>query len=493
MRIIILFLFSICLFLTSYSKDLSSLQGKDIIIPYSTIHDGSQYHEDDNSIGCVYTSSALQNFNFKSKYLYHSTIWGKPIHVLSVETINKGKKDEAIVIVAMFNNEKVAIHIPFRYKADKKPYSARWFSNTEREIGFSSVYQIGRQRDLYFPYVETQTIDSIKSIFSNQIVYPIKSSLRIKSDRRDFEINTTPSSYYASQNLLLGKPYLFQDILLSEDYAFYHNSQCLLIKLKDMSGRISYFPIRCKTMESPFTFPIVSNDNHEEHTPFLDKLGDSFALENDLIDLSQSESISTVLTEITQRYLGKEIYFDTKIRDSYIENEPSIYLKDENSFVRYGVAPKGFYTLAKIVKAPSDKHRPLLWNYAILQDSISRVAVPINKSFLNFCQLGSEKREYDLAEQLEEERLQQEREERYAREEREELNRLARKYGSSNAKLISNGEIRLGFSKAMVEEAWGSPGDIMTVSNALGTVECWIYGYSSYVYFKGNKVVQIIN
>lgn len=96
-------------------------------------------------------------------------------------------------------------------------------------------------------------------------------------------------------------------------------------------------------------------------------------------------------------------------------------------------------------------------------------------------------------ERLEQERTERERQARYEREEREEYNKLVRRFGASNARLISEGEIRLGFTKAMVEESWGSPADITTVTNQMGTIECWIYGYSSFVYFRGNKVVQIIN
>ena len=86
-----------------------------------------------------------------------------------------------------------------------------------------------------------------------------------------------------------------------------------------------------------------------------------------------------------------------------------------------------------------------------------------------------------------------EREEVWRRQERQEQEALVRKFGSVNAKLISEGSIRLGFTKEMVKESWGFPYDTMTVSNNYGTVECWIYGFGTYVYFRGNKVVQIID
>jgi|GEM_PF-5672651 len=70
---------------------------------------------------------------------------------------------------------------------------------------------------------------------------------------------------------------------------------------------------------------------------------------------------------------------------------------------------------------------------------------------------------------------------------------LIKTYGKNNANIILNGEIRLGFTKEMVLESWGNPDNVNSLINQDGKIDCWSYGLITVVYFKGNKVVQIIN
>ena len=77
------------------------------------------------------------------------------------------------------------------------------------------------------------------------------------------------------------------------------------------------------------------------------------------------------------------------------------------------------------------------------------------------------------------------------KEEQEYYQMLVRKYGKTNAKLIKEGEVRIGFTKEMCIEAWGEPEYINTSTTANGKIEQWVDGWFSYLYFKGNKLVTI--
>lgn len=55
---------------------------------------------------------------------------------------------------------------------------------------------------------------------------------------------------------------------------------------------------------------------------------------------------------------------------------------------------------------------------------------------------------------------------------------LAKKYGKANAKLIIEGRVRLGWTKEMCRESWGSPHDINTITGSWGVHEQWVYEYS---------------
>ena len=55
---------------------------------------------------------------------------------------------------------------------------------------------------------------------------------------------------------------------------------------------------------------------------------------------------------------------------------------------------------------------------------------------------------------------------------------LAKKYGKANAKLIIEGRVRLGWTREMCRESWGSPDDINTMTGSWGVHEQWVYEYS---------------
>lgn len=69
---------------------------------------------------------------------------------------------------------------------------------------------------------------------------------------------------------------------------------------------------------------------------------------------------------------------------------------------------------------------------------------------------------------------------------------LTKKFGASNAKLIMDGVVRIGMTKAMCKEAWGSPDDINKTIGSWGTHEQWVYG-NSYLYFEGDRLTAIQN
>jgi len=69
-------------------------------------------------------------------------------------------------------------------------------------------------------------------------------------------------------------------------------------------------------------------------------------------------------------------------------------------------------------------------------------------------------------------------------------NKLVKRFGVGNANYISEGRIKVGMTKAMVEEAWGLPEDINSTRGAYGNHEQWVYG-SRYIYFEGNRLTTI--
>lgn len=70
---------------------------------------------------------------------------------------------------------------------------------------------------------------------------------------------------------------------------------------------------------------------------------------------------------------------------------------------------------------------------------------------------------------------------------------LTKKYGASNANLILQGKIRIGMTKSMCIDSWGSPSDINKTTGSFGVHEQWVYGLGSYVYFENGVITTIQN
>ena len=70
---------------------------------------------------------------------------------------------------------------------------------------------------------------------------------------------------------------------------------------------------------------------------------------------------------------------------------------------------------------------------------------------------------------------------------------LTKKFGVSNANLILEGKVRIGMTKDMCKEAWGSPRDINRTISDFGTHEQWVYGSGQYLYFENGKLTSIQN
>jgi hypothetical protein len=73
------------------------------------------------------------------------------------------------------------------------------------------------------------------------------------------------------------------------------------------------------------------------------------------------------------------------------------------------------------------------------------------------------------------------------------VNGLIKKYGKKFGAKIASGQVELGMTKDMCNQAWGEPRNIRQTATATGTNEKWFYGDDSYLRFKGNSLIEIQN
>lgn len=67
---------------------------------------------------------------------------------------------------------------------------------------------------------------------------------------------------------------------------------------------------------------------------------------------------------------------------------------------------------------------------------------------------------------------------------------LTKRFGKANAQLIIEGNVKLGMTREMCRESWGSPSDINTTVGSYGKHEQWVYN-NSYLYFENGKLTDI--
>lgn len=145
----------------------------------------------------AYTSESLKSFKFKPEYLYGDSIFNTPLFIEDVLNINIGKKDEALVIKAIKNNETIAIYIPLRYNSESPLVTALWFETHKLVVGFSKVYMECKKEDLIIPYYDYNKIKELYNSLKDKFVYPCKKSASIVSRGDGY------SRYDEDRNLIL--------------------------------------------------------------------------------------------------------------------------------------------------------------------------------------------------------------------------------------------------------------------------------------------------
>lgn len=435
------------------------LKGKRIIIPpLKEIQRGSSY-----------TADVLSKMKFEDKFEYNELIYGDTLAITDVQHLNVGdKKNEKVLIHLLHNGIPIVFYLPIYFKSDDQRVYRNFYTNLTTDLGVFSVNKIAKIENINLCYYDADLISQINLEWLNHLVYPRETEFAEVYNGRHF----------ATEQMNKFEPYLFLGFKFLNLNNSNGNFEILNAVFSNKNGVKYYLPIQ----------HAHSHENANGH--ILQDFTDSFYSDIELKTHCENNRNAALIDSIQQLYVGKEVYIDkSKLENS--TSERAFNLASRNgSLNNWG---DGYFKISEVRMLPSYNNKPFYQYFAIAHNESSEFAIPIDNNFHNIVVDGLTHRAEVEAEasRLKIERMAQEAE--WERQEREQKAALSRKYGSANAKLISDGAIRLGFTKAMVREAWGAPYDTMTVSNNYGSVECWIYGLGSYVYFRGNKVIQIID
>lgn len=447
-------------FLLAFAENnVMDLTGKHIIIPPLV----------EIQRGSFYTVDVLNKLKFDEKYEYNELIFGDTLTVTDVKHLNKDdKKKEMILVQLIHNNRPIVLYLPLYIKDDDKRIYRNFYEKGEYVVEFFSVNEKISFDKVRLCYYDADMISHINSLWLNRLVYPRKAE--------SAKIN----GKYKFETALMTKlePFIFCGFEFLDTEERNGNFEMLNAVFSDKEGVRYYLPINAAHIEE-------HRNGYQLHN-----LPNAFFSEAELQAYCKQNRDSVLIEMVEQRYVGSEVFIDEskldkrKVERAYNTSYNWETLKDWGD---------GYFHITGIKMLPSHSNRPYFNYFAIASNERGEFAIPIDKDFSDIVVSASIHREELAEENSQKERERRELEAEWKKQERQEQQALARKFGSGNAKLISEGSIRLGFTKAMVKESWGIPYNIMTVSNNYGTIECWIYGFGTYVYFKGNKVVQIID
>lgn len=460
MKKTLLLLFTILsCFLAFAENNVMELNGKRIIIPpLVKIQRGS-----------FYTTEVLNKLKFDEKFEYNELVFGDTLTVTDVKHLNKDdKKNEMILIQLIHNNRPIVLYLPLYIKHDDKRIYRNFYGKGETDIGFFSVNEKIPLDNVRLCYYDADLINRINQKWLNRLVYP-----------RETEFAKIFGTYkLETERMTKLEPFIFCGFEFLNTEERNGNFEMLNAVFSDKKGIRYYLPIN------------AANVDEHNYGYQLHNLTNAFYSEAELKAYCEQNRDSVLIDMVEQQYMGTEVFIDEskldkrKAERAYNIAHPGEYLKDWGD---------GYFHITGVKMLPSHSNRPYFNYFAIASNGSSEFAIPIDIDFSDIVVMASKHRKEVAEETSRKEQERREREEEWRRQERQEQEALVRKFGSVNAKLISEGSIRLGFTKEMVKESWGIPYDTMTVSNNYGTVECWIYGFGTYVYFRGNKVVQIID
>lgn len=471
---------------------------------------------------CFYSFSqvtAKGEYNFKSKFRFKknasnvtpsSEIEEYTFLVDKQETISE--KDKAYLLLFLTRNEdkeKVILRVPTFF--DKK-------SNAITQSFIKLGYNYDKySRKLYYcnivlPFINTDSLDFFKTLYSNkEILYGSKKA------SEDFKIRIDRNSDFEEIAKNINSTFFKFDYDVSY--------KCSELNFVNVSNNLIYKQL-CAMVKSPNGEPLLLPVTYlVGNTNFYDKrqngvyyLFDSFFTERSEYVARIFESYNCI--NIINKYTGKKVYYGLDKEYQYKSSHARKFNALENrinSTNELYILNKGVYECIGFdVFKRYDKDYNTAIPFAVLKDSLGvEFRVPVKTEYFTshaypniFCEdfekyfvlaelvdsILQERKDLKLRKELEEKEKIHSLTSKYGKVYANFLNgysdktikrfeTLAKKYGKANAKLIIERRVKLGWSKDMCRESWGSPNDINTTSGSWGVHEQWVYEVSYEDYY----------
>ena len=475
-----IFMLAVCIYASAIDFPVntvfkpSDLVGKTIVIP--------TYNGGDEHLNFVYNESVLESHKFTYKNYESIVVLGKPIRIVDYKIIDEGKKDETLCLIADVEGRRAVLAFPMYIKSSDFTGTviAQLFYGKPLKVGSNySQYSINSINLRYYMSIE---LDSFKKNYMDKTVFLGGSDGNSSNKQYKFEGFT----FRACDMDFSGDEDMFWVVNSYRYFPLQRNNLDVLYAVLEGYKKI-YIQIKDKGIQ-PFS----------ENSVDISKL-DRIVLDEQSFRQKFKPSLGHDYIESINKMINKEWFFP-------FQNVPkTVLLSKSQDFDKYDEVIysrfSGHYimldSLAQIKTI--DNSGNIRFDYYLTGKGSENnvfedyVAIPLDNTILDNVVNGVEHRAQVVLEEQKRENENKERLAQLKREEQEYKSSLIRRYGLSNANLILNGEVRIGFTKAMCKEAWGEPSYINNTISSYGTWEQWVYGLGSYLYFNGNKLVVIQN
>lgn len=502
MRYYLLFILT-CFTCCCYAINPFELKGKYVIFsPSGSISDLDQYNN-------VYNNKTLKGKGFKDSNLSSIKPYGKKIFVEDVQVSKKPKDFPFLYFVCKLDEERftIAYRLNKKEKIEKTQkigvpsnvgYRDTMFFEVDTKIEPRSVWHLGKGTFIEVDYVDLTDIcieaytvdylDSLETVLQQTRKYALIQFGGYYGVNTHFFTNSYGKTRFVSS---LSTPLTF----VKFDYALedtYHDENPIF-------NRVFYEGI---TRLKQNTLCAVYTDGNDLFYLYLNAALNKNILidEDEYLKACRERYADYELEQFLQSYQGKEIHM--KLDKSEYSHIWGSKRECDGKYVGgYDYKEDNCLKLEDIVLKPLSHKDSIYFNmyyqfvdvYGTEEQKQEKIYIPVSKNWKNEFELRTDYLERVRLDRLAEEEASLRREKELAQEEAEYRSSLIKKFGRNNAQLIMDGEVRVGFTKAMCEESWGSPIHINRTTTAYGTLEQWVYGIGCYLYFEGNKLTGIQN
>lgn len=492
-KFILLILIVFC-FEQVFAIDPFTLKGERIIIPpcykkkniETKDHNKLIVYECDKRFDNVYTEESLKHYSFnKENKVGTEMVYGKELFVEDVVFRDKRDENRAVLMVIKVENKRFVLHYPLfevTINGIKNDYGFDGF------LGDVVVEQYSKKsnskRDQY-----VWTLYSPNSI--NLLVYKLENTKKVEGvDLKKYEGKNVFINRI--QKNVNGKSWRY----IGVTFDLWDNCRSPLFKeyFKD------YKCIGWNNDSHQIPLCVVLENRNDRIFVNIDSIGSLFIEEKQFLDICEDRYHNPYVDEFINNYVHQNIHIENN-KNKVFSYVNAYYLNPIKGTEEVCLT-KGDYYCDRVGLYYTCCSDSLYYSYHAVLKEIDGMG---NQGRELFCPIKHFKRidlEYDsvykeklrqieLEKQRKEEEVQLKQQQEEEKEQLQYHQMLVKKYGKTNAKLIEDGEVRIGFTKEMCIEAWGEPEYKNTMTNADGKYEQWVYGWFSYLYFKNNKLITI--